>query len=67
GKYERTRAERALRPSVIYRKVCGGSRSDKGAECYERILSIFYTTKLRKKSFIMDVPAMMKRRMPDPG
>ena len=29
------RAERALRPSVIARKVSGGTRSDKGSKSYE--------------------------------
>lgn len=60
------RAERALRPSVIHRKVSGGTRSERGSEAYARISSIYYTTKLRKQSFIKDVPAMIRRK-PDPG
>jgi transposase len=55
------RAERALRPSVIYRKVSGGSRSEKGAEIYTRIYSIYYTSKLRGKNFIEDTPSIIKR------
>ena len=55
------RAERALRPSVIYRKASGGSRSDRGAEAYEIMESIRYTTKLRNKSFIKDIPAMIRK------
>ena len=35
------RAERALRSSVIYRKVSGGSRSERGAEIYTRIYSVY--------------------------
>ena len=50
------RAERALRSSVIYRKVSGGSRSGRGAEIYTRIYSIYYTSKLRGKNFIEDAP-----------
>ena len=53
------RAERALRPSVIYRKVSGGTRSPRGSEAYDRLFSIFYTHKLRKKNFIRDVPKLI--------
>ena len=55
------RAERALRPSVIYRKVSGGSRSERGAEIYTRIYSVYYTSKLRGKNFIEDAPSIIKR------
>ena len=61
------RAERALRPSVIYRKVSGGSRSDRGAEAYATPSSIFYTQKLRKKSIIRYVPALINRKEAHPG
>ena len=61
------RAERALRPAVIYRKVTGGSRSDRGAEAYATLSSIFYTQKLRKKSIIRDVPALINRKETHPG
>ena len=54
------RAERALRPSVIYRKVSGGSRSERGAEIYTRIYSVYYTSKLRGKNFITDTPYIMR-------
>jgi len=55
------RAERALRPSVIYRKISGGSRSERGAEIYTRVYSIYYTTKLRGKNFIEDTPSIIGR------
>jgi hypothetical protein len=61
------RAERALRPAVIYRKTSGGSRSDRGANTYARLHSIFYTTKIRKKNFIRDVPALITRKELHPG
>lgn len=61
------RAERALRPSVIYRKVSGGTRSSRGSEAYDRLFSIFYTQKLRKKSFIRDVPQLITRKVLHPG
>ena len=60
------RAERALRPSVIYRKVSGGTRSSRGTNAYDRLFSIFYTQKLRKRSFIRDVPQLIRRNEPHP-
>ena len=58
------RAERALRPSVIYRKTSGGSRSERGAEIYTKLYSIYYTSKLRKKNFINDVPKLIRKAKP---
>jgi len=40
-------AERALRPVVITRKVCGGSRSEKGSETKMTLMSLFGTWKVR--------------------
>ena len=48
------RAERALRSSLIYRKVSGGSGSVRGAEIYTRIYYIYYPTKLGGKNFIVN-------------
>ena len=42
------RAERGLRPAVIWRKVSGGNQSDWGIEFTERLLTTCYT--LRQKS-----------------
>lgn len=58
------RAERALRPSVIYRKISGGSRTERGAEIYTTLYSIYYTSKLRKKNFINDTPELIRRAKP---
>ena len=58
------RAERALRPSVIYGKTSGGSRSERGAEIYTKLYSIYYTSKLRKKNFINDVPKLIRKANP---
>ena len=60
------RAERALRSSVIYRKISGGSRSGRRAEIYTRIYSVYYTSKLRGKNFIEDTPSIIKRSA-EPG
>ncbi len=61
------RAERALRSSVIMRKVSGGTRSNRGSKAYARLSSIFYTQKLRKKSILREVPLMIERKNPKPG
>jgi len=53
------RAERALRPSVIYRKVTGGSRSERGAKVYSIIYSVFYTMKLRDKNIMKEGPPIL--------
>ena len=41
-------AERALRPAVIARKVCGGTRSQKGSETKMTLMTLFGTWKARK-------------------
>ena len=43
-------AERGLRKAVIIRKISNGSRSDKGAEILEVLLSIVETAKLQKQN-----------------
>ncbi|EQD56837.1 hypothetical protein B1B_08926, partial [mine drainage metagenome] len=40
------RAERSLRPSVMYRKVNGGTRSESGDMVYKSPASVSYTSKL---------------------
>ncbi|MGC8563124.1 MAG: IS66 family transposase, partial [Thermoplasmata archaeon] len=61
------RAERALRPSVIYRKVSGDTRSPRGSKAYDTLLSIFHTQKLRRRNFIRYVPRLITRREIHPG
>ena len=56
------RAERALGPSVIYRKVSGGTRSSRETKAYDTLFLIFYTQKLRKMNFIRDVPQLITRK-----
>jgi transposase len=46
------RAERAIRPCVIARKVSGGSRSERGAEIYAILMSIVLSLKLNGKSIM---------------
>jgi transposase len=44
-------AERALRPEVIYRKISGGHRTEKGAQNYAIIFSVWETCKKNKVAF----------------
>jgi transposase len=44
---ENNGAERALRPCVIMRKVCGGTRSERGSETKMALLSLFGTWHVR--------------------
>lgn len=43
-------AERGLRKAVIIRKISNGSRSDKGAEILEVLLSVMETARLQKQN-----------------
>jgi len=40
-------AERAIRPAVIMRKICGGTRSDEGTQTKAILMSVFATWKVR--------------------
>jgi transposase len=52
-------AERAIRPAVIMRKICGGSRSDDGTQTKANLMSIFATWKIRGLSPIDQCRAML--------
>lgn len=54
-------AERALRPSVIHRKVTGGFRSAWGAHAYAALASVIDTAKLRDQSVFATLVALMGR------
>ena len=48
-------SERALRPSVIFRKVTNGFRSEWGAQTYAAFRSVVSTAKLHKRSVLEDL------------
>ena len=48
------RAERAIRPVVIARKISGGSRSNSGAAMFEKLASVIRTMKLRDLDLFTD-------------
>ena len=43
------RAERGIRPIVVYRKVSGGSRSERGAKDFCRVFSVLETERKNNK------------------
>ncbi len=49
---DNNRAERAIRPAVVTRKISGGNRSPKGAEALGIITSVIQTCKLQKRDFV---------------
>jgi transposase len=53
------RAERALRPSVVARKISGGSRSWNGAWTFATLTSIVQTLRLRGQTLTRDGPSYL--------
>ena len=52
-------AERGLRHSVIARKISGGSKSDRGAQIYERLTSIAHTLNKRDQNLLTHGPQII--------
>jgi transposase len=51
--------ERALRPSVIHRKVTNGFRSEWGAHAYAALATVIETAKLHKRSVFDPLVSLM--------
>jgi len=58
------RAEQAIRPAVVIRKVCGGNRTRKGADTQQVLASVVRTARQRN----LDLPALFATmlRAPEP-
>ena len=58
------RAEQAIRPAVVIRKVCGGNRTRKGADTQHVLASVVRTARQRN----VDLPALFATmlRAPEP-
>jgi hypothetical protein len=52
-------AERAIRPAVIARKVCGGTRSESGSAVKAALMSLFGTWKAQGKDPIQECRALL--------
>ncbi len=53
------RAERALRPAVVARKISGGSRSWRGARVFAVLATVVQTLQLRSQDLIRDGPGYL--------
>ena len=58
------RAEQALRPAVVTRKVCGGNRSLVGAETQQILVSILRTAQQRQLNLHAVLVSMLRARRP---
>lgn len=58
--YTNNACERALRPSVIFRKVTGGFRSLWGARLYAAAASVIATGRLHRKSALQAISDLLK-------
>jgi transposase len=58
------RAEQALRPAVVTRKVCGGNRSPRGAETQQILASVLRTAHQRKLDAHAALVSLLRARTP---
>jgi transposase len=58
------RAEHALRPAVVTRKVCGGNRSARGAHTQEVLTSLLRTIQQRQLDAAVILPALLRSPQP---
>jgi transposase len=56
---ENNPAERAIRPLVVTRKVCGGTRSEKGSKTKMVLMSLLHTAQLRGMDPITSIEQML--------
>ena len=56
------RAEQAIRPAVVIRKVCGGNRTRKGADTQQVLASVVRTARQRN----LDLPCAVRRDVARP-
>lgn len=68
------RAEQAIRPAVVNRKVCGGNRTETGAEAQSILMSVLRTAKQRGaaalgfiSSTLRSLPGARPSLFPDTG
>ena len=65
-RYPPIRAERAIRPAVITRKISGGNRSPKGSEALSIITSVILQTTEQgfRRDWLGNYPPLSSRTMP---
>ncbi len=58
------RAEQAIRPAVVIRKVCGGNRTRKGADTQQVLSTVVRTVRQRRLDLPMLTAEMLRARQP---
>ena len=58
------RAEQAIRPAVVIRKVCGGNRTRKGADTQQVLASVVRTARQRDLDLPAEIATMMRAPVP---
>jgi transposase len=58
------RAEQAIRPAVVTRKVCGGNRSRRGADSQQILASVLRTARQRQLNPHAVLVSLLRARMP---
>lgn len=58
------RAEQALRPAVVNRKVSGGNRSSRGAETQQILASVVHAARLRRLDTREVLVDLLRARQP---
>lgn len=53
-------AERGLRPSVVARKISGGTRSKRGSEIYQTLISVVHTFRQRGQDLLSHGPKILQ-------
>lgn len=61
--YHNNRAERAIRPNVIIRKISSGNKSRNGADAHETLMSVLETHKLRNENFLEEGAKFMRKQL----
>jgi transposase len=61
------RAEQALRPAVVNRKVSGGNRSPRGAHTQQILASVMHTARLRRLNAREVLVDLLRARQPIPS
>ena len=56
-------SEQTIREQVMMRKIIGTFRSDKGAENYQYIASMFATWKLQKKNIFEELTILLRNEI----
>lgn len=57
-------AERAIRPAVVVRKMCGGNRSERGARAHAVVTSLWQTCRQQGRDFLGVVTALLRSPQP---